>query len=446
MYEDLIDHVNKSKKSYKDLCEYYANIKSVSQGGIPHGDGDFIIAACRIFMNIPIVIVKPKHDDKTKKYTFENIYCLEEDANLDNSDFPIVLVWNGLNYYGPALEKDLCDVSNKVSTMKGSISTALEKAQEAINMLPSSDCKDNISRSAVFMRAARECLRNTAVTTGTADLTATQSAPFPVPCTPGAKATRKRACLRRHDHSKRKKSKESQDKEGDNEEDEGEEDQEDDTDSDTETNYTGRADNQCCCGTEFDSEEKLELHVKSVHLSVNSWNCSGYQKKDKKTGALVDCHDTFKKREELWKHVRKVHLGIYRYHCSLKLPSGQKCDRKIEERACWLYHKEVKHNIGKSPYRCRHCKKVIPQINKIKGHESICPESGVEKSEKLIECKYCNEKSFRSRQTYLNHLGTKHSAESGVKARRYHCNVCGRTYANNSALRNHACRAIGTKR
>ena len=60
------------------------------------------------------------------------------------------------------------------------------------------------------------------------------------------------------------------------------------------------------------------------------------------------------------------------------------------------------------------------------------------------DCDYCP-KSFRGRQYYLNHLSTDHAQEAGVKERRHHCNICGRDYANNSALKNHVCRPQGEK-
>ena len=61
--------------------------------------------------------------------------------------------------------------------------------------------------------------------------------------------------------------------------------------------------------------------------------------------------------------------------CTLKRKDNKDCTPKVEECAGWLYHKEVVHGIGWSPFRCHYCDKPVAQINKIKPHETVCSSS-----------------------------------------------------------------------
>ena len=112
-------------------------------------------------------------------------------------------------------------------------------------------------------------------------------------------------------------------------------------------------------------------------------------------------------------HYRKKHLNIYSYMCTLKIKDNKDCTCKVEECVGWLYHKEVEHGIGQSPFRCRYCDKPVAQINKIKLHETVCSSSETKKSEKLIDCEYCT-KSFCQCQYYLSHVSTVHATAARV--------------------------------
>ena len=154
----------------------------------------------------------------------------------------------------------------------------------------------------------------------------------------------------------------------------------------------------------------------------------------------------FDNGDATWKHFRKVHLNLYRYMCNLKV-EGKDCPKafKMDERAMWLYDKEVVHGVGKTPFWCKFCNRPMVQIRKIKRHKQVCREGESGKKEKIIDCSYC-EKSFRNRQYYLNHIAVEHAEASGVTPRKHYCNTCGREYANSSALKNHVCRPKGMKR
>ena len=65
LYNRLKEHVDKSKLSYTDICEHYANAKGTAV--MPHGTGDFIIFAIRLFIKQPIAIIKLVLKTKWKK-------------------------------------------------------------------------------------------------------------------------------------------------------------------------------------------------------------------------------------------------------------------------------------------------------------------------------------------------------------------------------------------
>ena len=131
--------------------------------------------------------------------------------------------------------------------------------------------------------------------------------------------------------------------------------------------------------------------------------------------------------------------------CTLKMKDNKDCTRKVEECTGWLYHKEVVHGIGWSPFRCCYCDKPVAQINKIKPHETVCSSSETKKSEKLIDCEYCT-KSFCQHQYYLSHVSTVHVTAARVPKTCHHCNTCGQDYANPSSLHSHKCHLQGQKR
>ena len=440
LHDVLQPHVEKTELSFSELCEHFANAKSNSI--MLHAGGDFIIFACRLFIKQPIVIVKPYIKPKKKRsdddeYGFQKVYMNEEDANLSPDDFGIVMVFNGLNYYAPAMEKVICGLSDDLTSVHTHTVDALDRANELLAKLPPSGCRDSLSKAALHMRAAKDFLRGTHVTTGTTNIAPNFAVNIPVPLTSRAKVTR--PCLFARPPNPAMKRKPDQDTTGDNTGQPATNEEAQEEEKDLAEQYTGRAEGQCVCGEQFRDQEQLDIHNRATHKEPKSWSCVG--KKINDDGQEVICGESFDKGDKLWTHFRKVHLKIYRYHCNL----SPTCDRKIEERAGWLYHKEVVHSVGRSPIRCQYCDKPIAQINKVKDHESVCSASGTKKQEKLIDCEHCM-KFFRSKQYYMNHLSTTHAAAAGVPQVHHHCNTCGRDYANSSSLKNHECCPQGTKR
>ena len=130
----------------------------------------------RFFLDQPIIVVKPSITKKAKKeqhndYTYEKFFANDADSLLDKSEFQMVLVYNGWNYYTPAMEPVLCEIGSDFAAIKGSLLDALDKANKLVEELPPSSTKDSISRSMLHMRAGRDLLRRASVATGTATST-----------------------------------------------------------------------------------------------------------------------------------------------------------------------------------------------------------------------------------------------------------------------------------
>ena len=98
LWEDMKEHVNKSDMSYEGLLTFWANAKSDTV--ILRGAGNFIVFLTRFFVGQPIVVIKPLIKKKAKKeqdndYTYQKFFANDADSLLDNSEFEMVLVYNG---------------------------------------------------------------------------------------------------------------------------------------------------------------------------------------------------------------------------------------------------------------------------------------------------------------------------------------------------------------
>ena len=156
--------------SYQEICEHFA--RATSESRIPHGAGDFMIFATRLFLDEPIVIIKPsirtKGRQEDNEYVVEKCFINDEDKCLDKDEFNIIMVWNGLDYYAPAMEAMICEVSDDLTFCKSQLGDALQRCVKLEAKLPTSKSKEMLSKSILHMQAVKDMLRCTQVTTGTA--------------------------------------------------------------------------------------------------------------------------------------------------------------------------------------------------------------------------------------------------------------------------------------
>ena len=405
------EHVNKSDMSYEGLISFFVNAKQDTT--IPYGAGDFAVFLTRFFVDQPVAIIKPvlkkgkmKRDED--HYVYKTFYANEADSLLSSDQFHIVLVFNGWNYYTPAMDEVLCNIGSDYAEIKGSLIDLLEKAATLLEELPPSATKNKLTQAVLHIWAGRDLLCSTSVATGAASVTvAVRSIPLPVLGMLSKKVTKRQAACMDPTHPRKNIRSSEEQGESSQVQTQEEEHTDDDDDDDEDKLFTGRPSCTCACGTTFPNPEQVETHVKGEHIPSKTWSCTGTIKVN---GNDQPCPEYFDNADGMWKHYRKVHLNLYHYMCSLKVDRDKECPMKFktDERATWLYHKEVRYNVGRTPYRCQYCDRPMVQICKIKPHKRVCSQGETGKKEKLIDCRHCT-KSFCGRQYYLNHLAVEHT-------------------------------------
>ena len=96
-------------RSYKKLILDLANEEDMNAAC------DFYLGAASMLIQKPIMLIKPKQVKLAGgrvKYEFFQEYLLESDCNLQDKDFKIRLIFNGINHYAPFFPKELGDVIN----------------------------------------------------------------------------------------------------------------------------------------------------------------------------------------------------------------------------------------------------------------------------------------------------------------------------------------------
>ena len=105
----LTAHLHKTTRSYKKLILDLANEEEMN------GACDFYLGAASMLIQKPIMLIKPKQVKLAGghvRYKFFQEYLLESDRNLQDKDFKIRLIFNGINHYAPFYPKELGDVIN----------------------------------------------------------------------------------------------------------------------------------------------------------------------------------------------------------------------------------------------------------------------------------------------------------------------------------------------
>ena len=97
IWDEMVIHVNKSSLSYQEICKHY--IEATDSTPVADRTGDFIIVGARLFLRLPILIVKPMYVDKPCNNVTSEIHefkCTKEDKSIDQSKYAIILVYNSL--------------------------------------------------------------------------------------------------------------------------------------------------------------------------------------------------------------------------------------------------------------------------------------------------------------------------------------------------------------
>ena len=103
--EDLLlqlkPHLQKTTRTYRDLIlDLYDNKPMRSRI-------DFNFCAARLFINQPVLLLKPflnkniQHGTTGPKYLFQKVYLLETDKYMATENIKMCFIFNGVDYYCP---------------------------------------------------------------------------------------------------------------------------------------------------------------------------------------------------------------------------------------------------------------------------------------------------------------------------------------------------------
>ena len=145
LIEEFLQHLEKTNKSYykivKDLC--------IEKNAIGYA-ADFLIAVCRLVLQIPIVIIRlyavkyqgpgskgPTRSTTTTDYYCKEVFLCEADKKLEiPRDVPIVLVHNGVDFYAPARISPIAVVKAKADLTIEKMEKSHKMAEEVLSIIP----------------------------------------------------------------------------------------------------------------------------------------------------------------------------------------------------------------------------------------------------------------------------------------------------------------------
>ena len=112
MLKKLEKHLDKSKFTYEQAVTEIINRDNLEL--IPDLLGDFILAAISIVTGLPIIVIKPSIERTqdanllpVTNYHASVDYLFHKDKNVGKGPNLVMLVWNGIDYYCPALPREI---------------------------------------------------------------------------------------------------------------------------------------------------------------------------------------------------------------------------------------------------------------------------------------------------------------------------------------------------
>ncbi|XP_071050488.1 oocyte zinc finger protein XlCOF6-like isoform X10 [Onthophagus taurus] len=170
------------------------------------------------------------------------------------------------------------------------------------------------------------------------------------------------------------------------------------------------------CQKKFKSNTEKMYHVNRAHDPSRT------------TFACTICDKTFVTQIGFKHHVCILHVTQFKYGCT-------ECDRKYNLKSSLDHHVSVEHKGIR--YQCKECGKSFTDKNYLKKHAVTHKEDYVPN---IFKCTVCD-KSMTSKHYFLRHVAS-HSNPNGTSVA---CEVCGKTVATKSSLRDHMMIHTGEK-
>ena len=308
-------------KSYKEVIQELLEEKTYPEPFV-------IIAAVRLFLNIPVLVIKPKIVDinttqkrKVTHWEATEWYCTESDASLDKSHFKIFLVFNGIKFFGPAVYTPRVHLHRTVSHFREGLDETMELAKEIINIVPPSEFFNAYNIIVKKLDTADSLSTQAHVATGTATIDLPEEPLAPRIHPTEASTMRKRsATVSSSEGAAGHPEKDNIPKKM--------------------YKSTKLGPNQCPCGVQCTDREDLNNHIENVH-SPQHWACS-----------YPECPKFYNTRGAIWKHYRVKHLKAFNWQCP-----EVNCDWGHEEESALKKHMVEDHG-GESNIKCPQCEHV----------------------------------------------------------------------------------------
>ena len=189
----LKPHLEKCNRSYKDL------VIALYEGKEMRGGIDFYLCDARLFIQHPVLVVKPKSNDVAEgeagpDYTFDSHFYLQEDRKLPTKDIKIRLMFNGIDYVAPFYKERIASVMKEGIPVLKDIKQSYKDITNIIAKMPQG-CSINggLRTIQVHLEAAAAIAETVKFSTGDSDPSVTeQPAPAMDPLLAGTVRKRKR--------------------------------------------------------------------------------------------------------------------------------------------------------------------------------------------------------------------------------------------------------------
>ena len=126
-------HLDKTSRSYQKLCIDLTEDKEINAAT------DFFVAVLRVMYDIPILLVQPRkitHPSGKEDFIFEEDVCIEADRLLNQCDFKISLLFNGLNHYTPFYSTKIGDIVNDGRPVSSSVVKVYSSVWDLLPRIP----------------------------------------------------------------------------------------------------------------------------------------------------------------------------------------------------------------------------------------------------------------------------------------------------------------------
>ena len=176
--KELKAHLHKTTRSYKKLILDLANEEDMNSAC------DFYLGAASMLIEKPIMLIKPKQVKLAGgrvTYEFFQEYLLESDRNLQDKDFKIRLIFNGVNHYAPFFPKELGDVINTGYKTLKKVREVYQDVKQVIGKIPTkAKINGALQQMSIHLRAAAQIAETVRFECGVGDTTAVSQLPVPL--------------------------------------------------------------------------------------------------------------------------------------------------------------------------------------------------------------------------------------------------------------------------